>query len=191
MKTLRTFIAVPIKVGNLFLLAREEMMEALSGEKITWVDPPSYHVTIRFFGATSLGMKKKIRQSMREGLEVAGKTIVNLGATGSFGPPKSPRVIWVGFEDSSLFKELYGQVEARLKTCGIKPADLPFKPHLTLGRIRELKDIRQYYKVSESLKDRFSGKVGIDRIVFYQSELGSGGPVYTPLEEVLFSDQAF
>jgi 2'-5' RNA ligase len=191
MKTLRTFIAVPIKVGNLFLLAREEMMEALSGEKITWVDPPSYHVTIRFFGATSLGMKKEIRQSMREGLEMSGNVIVNLGTIGSFGPQKSPRVIWVGFEDSSPFKELYGQVEARLKTCGIKPAEQPFKPHLTLGRIRGLKDIRQYNQVSESLRDRFSGKVGIDRLVFYKSELGSGRPVYTPLEEVLFSDQAF
>jgi 2'-5' RNA ligase len=191
MKSLRTFIALPIKVGNPFLLAREEMMEALSEERITWVDPLNYHVTIRFLGATSPELVIKIRQSIREGLEVAGKTIVNLGALGSFGRPNSPRVIWVGFEDSSLFVELYGQVEARLKACGIKPADLPFRPHLTLGRIRGLKDISQYNQVSESLKDRFSGKVGIDRMVFYRSELGSGGPVYTPLEEVLFSDQAF
>ena len=191
MKTLRTFIALPVKVGKQFLLAREEMMEELSMERISWVDPPNYHVTIRFLGSTSPELVKKIKLSMREGLEVAGKTIVNLGATGSFGSEKSPRVIWVGFEDSSLFKELYGQVEAKLKACGIKPADLPFRPHLTLGRIRGLKDISQYKQVSESLKDRFSGKVGIDRLVFYRSELGSGGPVYTPLEEVLFSDQAF
>ncbi len=191
MKTLRTFIALPIKVEKQFLLAREELMAALSNERITWVDPPNYHVTIRFLGSTSPELVKKIKLSMREGLEEAGKTIVNLGAMGSFGLPKSPRVIWVGFEDSSLFKELDGQVEAKLKACGIKPADLPFRPHLTLGRIRTLKDISHYKQVSESLKNRFLGKVEIDRMVFYRSELGPGGPVYTPLEEVLFSDQAF
>jgi len=191
MKTLRTFVALPIKVEKQFLLAREEMMEALSMERITWVNPQNYHVTLRFLGATSPETVEMVRYSMREGLELRGNNIVNLGTTGSFGPQKSPRVIWVGFEDSSLFKELHFQVEARLLTCGIKPAGHTFKPHLTLGRIRELKDFRQYTKVSTFLRDRFTGKVGVDRLVFYKSEQGSGGPVYTPLEEVFFSDQAF
>ena len=191
MKTLRTFIALPISVGNQFIQAREELMKGLSMERITWVDPRNYHVTIRFLGATSPGLVKKIRHSLREGLEQKGNALLSIGPTGSFGPLKSPRVIWVGFEDSSLFEELSGQVEAALKTCGIKPAEKPFRPHLTLGRVRGLIDIRQYNQESVSLRDRFSGKVGIDRLIFYRSDPGSGGPVYTPLEEVLFSDQAF
>jgi len=28
----------------------------------------------------------------------------------------------------------------------------------------------------------------MERLVFYRSELGKGGPVYTPLEELVFRD---
>ncbi len=114
-----------------------------------------------------------------------------MGHSGSFGPRKKPRVVWVGFEDSSPFEMLREEVEAALAICGIRAADQPFRPHLTLGRVRGLRDLQRYYGVIDSMKDQFSGKIMADRLVFYRSEPGTGGPVYSPLEELLFSDQVF
>jgi len=191
MKYLRTFIALPLKVDNHFLLAREEMMQKLANERISWVDPGRYHVTIRFLGDTLPEELEKLRYSMRDRISVPAKTRVRLNHVGSFGPRKKPRVIWLGFEDPLFFESLRDEVDRALEGCGIMPDRQVFRAHLTLGRIRALKDLKGYYEVIESMRDRFSGEILSDRLVYYKSELGSGGPVYTPLEQVFFPDQAF
>lgn len=190
MNSLRTFIAVPIKVENHFLHARGELMKSLASERITWVEPERYHVTISFLGDTTVGMVEKIRFSMREMPYRQSTTDVKLGDLGSFGPMKRPRVAWVGFEDSSFFEALKEEVDAALTSCGILSSEQAFRAHLTLGRVRGLKDLKGYYRTIDSMKGSFSGKVLADRLVYYRSELGSKGPTYTPLEEVLFSGQA-
>ena len=191
MKYLRTFIALPLKVNNHFLKSREEMMQKLANERISWVDPGRYHVTIRFLGDTPPEELEMLRHSMRESISVPAKTRVRLDHVGSFGPRKKPRVIWIGFEDSLFFESLRDEVDKALEDSGIMLDSQAFRAHLTLGRIRALKDIKGYYEVIESMKDCFSGEILSDRLVYYKSELGSGGPVYTSLEELIFPDQAF
>lgn len=189
MKYLRTFIAVPIQVGNDFLEARAELMELLSGERISWVEPERYHVTIRFLGDTSQVAINTIRSGMRERLELPPGARPGLGSAGSFGPMKKPGVIWIGFIDSTFFHLLKKEVDKVLNICGIPATGQTFRAHLTLGRIRRLKDRNGYYQIMDSMKDRFSGEVPADRLVFYKSELTSLGPLYTPLEELLLPDQ--
>lgn len=191
MKYLRTFIALPLKVNNHFLKAREEMIQKLANERISWVDPGRYHVTIRFLGDTAPEELEKLRYSMRDRISVPGKTRLRLNHVGSFGPRKKPRVIWLGFEDPLFFESLRDEVDTALESYGLMPDRQVFRAHLTLGRIRALKDLKGYYEVIESMRDRFSGEILSDRLVYYKSELGSGGPVYTPLEQVFFPDQAF
>lgn len=92
MEKYRTFIAVPLRVGEEFLHARAALMERLSGDRISWVNPERYHVTLKFLG------------------------------------------------DTSLFENLKKEVDCALESFGIPPVDQPFRAHLTLGRIRSLKD---------------------------------------------------
>ena len=189
MKYLRTFIAVPINLENHFLAARAELMERLSNERISWVDPERYHITIRFLGDTPPDLLESIRISMRTSIRVPHKDMLEMGAVGSFGPMKKPRVVWLGFKDSTKFDLLREEVDKALAACGIPGTDQAFRAHLTLGRIRGLKDVKGYYRVIDSMKDRFRGEILVDRLVFYKSELSSQGPLYTPLEELLFTDQ--
>lgn len=191
MKYLRTFIALPLEVNDQFLKARTELMRKLEKERISWVDPERYHVTIRFLGDTAPGLLEELRYSFRNRFKTPSKTINYLGRVSSFGPRKMPRVIWVGFEDPHPFDLIRKDVDGVLAGLGLKTEDQVFRPHLTLGRIRSLKDLQEYRLVIESMKDRFSGAILTHRLVYYQSELGSGGPVYTPLEEIKFQDQPF
>lgn len=189
MEIYRTFIAVPVHVGDEFLRARETLMERLAVERISWVEPDRYHVTIRFLGDTSPELIEAIGNVMQKKIEIPVAGVLDLYQTGSFGPRKKPRVVWLGFEDALLFEILKKEVDAALESCGIPPVDQAFRAHLTLGRIRSLKDLAGYYEVIDSMKDHFSMKVVADRLVFYRSELRPNGPVYTPIEEILFTDQ--
>jgi len=74
--------------------------------------------------------------------------------------------------------ELARQVEQRLAPLGFK-ADKPFKPHLTIFRVRNRDDtmagrLARYGKVS-------LGTDTVSELKFKQSVLTSNGPVYSDL----------
>lgn len=191
MKYLRTFIALPVKVDYLFLSTRENFMQKLDHERISWVDPANFHVTLSFLGETSEDRVDLIRQSMSKMKNLPEKTIVQMGQVATFGPQKKPRVVWLGFGESSLFGDLKKEVDGLLENCGLPVEAQKFRAHLTLGRVRSLKDLNGYYNVLDKSAHCFKGEILFDKLAFYRSMLGPGGPVYTPLKELSFKDQAF
>lgn len=191
MKYLRTFIALPVKVDKQFLTTRDRIIQKLDHERISWVDPANYHVTLRFLGDIPEDKVNLICQSMCEMKTMPEKAHIPLGCVASFGPRKKPRVLWLGFAETQLFADLKSEVDLMLEKCGVSAAEQPFRAHLTLGRIRGLRDIKGYYTAQESFVDGFSGALLFDKVVFYKSVLGPGGPVYTQLTVLPLPDQPF
>lgn len=184
----RTFIGLPVLVGPGLLESRLQMMDLLSGERISWVDPERYHITLRFIGDTKIESIDRISAMLKEMVEIPRQTHIRLSQLISFGPRKKPRVICVGFEPDSLFESLRKDVDAALEACGIPPVEQPFRPHLTLGRPRSIKDLTGFYDILAANRRQFEDQVLFDRVVFYRSELGKGGPRYTALEEISFRE---
>ncbi|MCK5134408.1 MAG: RNA 2',3'-cyclic phosphodiesterase [Bacteroidales bacterium] len=184
----RTFIGIPVGVGERVLEARKELRMSFENDRISWVDPARYHITIRFIGDVRISGIEQIGLALRKYVEIPRKTPVHLNRLSSFGPRKKPRVVWIGFEESTFFDLLKDGVDDALKSCSIPPDDQPFRAHITLGRIRSLKNMTGFYSSIEKMKDRFAERVFLDRLVLYRSELGSDGPVYTPLHTIEFRD---
>jgi len=78
------------------------------------------------------------------------------------------------------------QVDLALQSCGILPSEQPFRAHLTLGRVRSLKNLTEYYHIVQIMAQKFQGSVLLEKLVFFQSTLGSGGPDYQVLDEIKF-----
>lgn len=185
-KYFRTFIGLPFRVDADFLEARKDLMAALSGERISWVDPGRYHVTLRFLGDTEKSIIHKIGNSLVAGITLPERTSLKLNGLGSFGPGKRPRVLWVGFEESGLFELMKSQVDQALESCGLLPEEQSFRAHLTLGRIRSLKNLQRYYRTVEEMGQEFRSSVVFEKLVFFRSILGPRGPEYQVLEELQF-----
>lgn len=186
MEFYRTFIGIPVKVDAKFLKTRSELMEMLGGERITWVEPDNFHVTIRFIGATELDQLKVIGEKLEEEVTLPGKTEIGMGSAESFGPRKKPRVVWIGFKETKVFQTLKNEVDRSLQSCGIPASDQAYRAHLTLGRVRILRDRDLFYRTMEIMKNRFSGSVVLEKLVLYKSVLGSGKPAYIPLKAIDF-----
>lgn len=182
----RTFIALPLHVETQFLQARKELITALTKERISWTNPDQYHVTLRFIGDTELADIKKIGDVLHAGIHVPERIRLNLTGLSTFGPRKKPRVIWVGFEETSFFESVKRDVDAVLEKCGIPANEQPFRAHLTLGRVRSLRNLQEYYHIMEEMKHHFSASVFFEKLVFFRSILGRRGPEYQVLNEVLF-----
>jgi len=182
----RTFIALPVQVGEDLLEIRKELMSALEDERISWVDPKRFHVTLRFLGDTRISDVDKIARALKDLRFPSEATWVPLTGVGSFGPRKKPRVIWAGFGQEEWFSSLKEGVDGILEGFGFPKSDQPFTAHLTLGRIRSLKSLARYHDILEGMKGRSCEPVRFDKLVYYRSILGSGGPEYSKLEEIQF-----
>lgn len=182
----RTFIGLPLQVGPSFLRARNDLLEVLGEEKISWTKPQHYHVTLRFIGNTEHSTINLIAKALREDIHVPEQIKLETSGVGSFGPRKRPRVIWVGFEESGFFDLIKQEVDRVLDLCGIPGEEQPFRAHLTLGRVRRLQNLQRYYNVIAGLDQQFKASILFDRLVFFRSILGVKGPAYQVLEEVQF-----
>jgi 2'-5' RNA ligase len=59
-----------------------------------------------------------------------------------------------------------------------------YHPHLTLARIKA-KPPAELQEIAEAHKSTPFGRQTIDRVIWYQSELQSTGPVYTSIATIL------
>jgi len=165
MEFYRTFIGLPVKVSNEVIEARKQLMSYLSTERISWVEPEKYHITLRFIGDTPVATVKKISLALQKRVVVPKKAGIQLSHLSYFGPRNSPRVIWIGFEQNNLFNLLKAQVDDVLVECGIPLSDQLFRAHLTLGLVRSLKNMTGFYDAVSTHKDRFSKLILIDRVI--------------------------
>jgi len=185
----RTFIGLPLRVEPPFLKARRDLIRSFEGERISWTNPEQYHVTLRFIGDTDLSSVERIGSELQAGISVPAPLRLDAGNLDSFGPRKKPRVIWVGFEESVFFESLKSEVDRVLQGCGIPVTEQPFRAHLTLGRVRKLHDLRNYYDTLDAMGRKFCSPVLFEKLVFFRSILGPGGPEYRVLNEILFKHE--
>jgi RNA 2',3'-cyclic 3'-phosphodiesterase len=176
---MRTFVAAEIR--NEDLLNSISKMQSDFKIKATPVNKQNMHFTLLFLGEITDDMAVNVKKALAT---ISFNPIeANFTHLGSFPNPRSPRVIWVGIDERASKKlvELASQVEERLAPLGFK-ADKPFKPHLTIFRIKQKVD-----DVSEIL-DKFKavelGKDTISELKFKKSILTPSGPIYSDLQVV-------
>jgi RNA 2',3'-cyclic 3'-phosphodiesterase len=140
MSQIRTFIALKLPAEARAALGRlvECMAPHWPERRVRWVKGDNMHLTLRFLGDTD----KAQLPSLQAGLErIASQTpafALALDSAGCFPNARRPRVIWVGLADpDDRLVNLQRQVERLACACGWAPEKRAFKPHLTLGRVRE------------------------------------------------------
>ena len=136
----RIFIALKIDPGQTFLKIYSSFKFLLGNERITWVDPLNIHLTLAFLGDTEDERIKVAGIMLKQKCTGFGEFDFSLSGTGVFKDLRDPRVIWIGIKEFDRLQELNEQVKTGLKDTGFKVEDRPFKPHITIGRIKYLKN---------------------------------------------------
>jgi 2'-5' RNA ligase len=73
-------------------------------------------------------------------------------------------------------------VHASLVSIGYEPDRQNLVPHLTLGRIKEITDKKNFQSVVDTFRDLSSGEMPVREFVLYESILKKEGPIYIPLK---------
>jgi 2'-5' RNA ligase len=181
MATLRTFIAVPVTAGP----ALRSVIARLGGlgRAIKAVDPDQLHLTLKFLGDTAAEQVPAIAAEIREAVAGGACFDLTLSGIGVFPHARRPTVVWAGVVNADPLIALAGELEQRLERLGFAREGRAYQPHLTLARIRSRPPADLGDLLAREDQTGF-GTAAIESVVFYQSELRSDGPAYTPLETV-------
>lgn len=178
----RLFAAIKILPGPKLREAMADFSRELSKEKIRWVNPENIHITLKFFGETP---EKKL-PVIKTALEDAAKNItpfdIEIKDCGTFGSPRFPRIIWLGLEQCEKLKSLYKTINDRLAKDGYMPEKRGFSPHLTIGRVKHIKNLYALDAMISKYHDKTLLKQPVNSFQLFESVLKKEGPKYTVLE---------
>jgi 2'-5' RNA ligase len=177
--TLRTFIALPIEY-KYFKNDFTALTNRLDNEKIKWVEPNNMHITLHFLGDTPAHLVKNISESLAT-INIPQITL-DFSGIGYFSKGKFPRVLFIKTEKNLLLQTVHSQIKKNISTFIELPEEKrEFIPHLTLGRIKYIKDLKKFYDTVNEFSENFRFRHPINKIIFFKSILTPEGPIYEPL----------
>ncbi|HTS88993.1 MAG TPA: RNA 2',3'-cyclic phosphodiesterase [Gemmatimonadales bacterium] len=178
---MRLFAALPVEGA-----ARDELGRNLAQLRrrdwpVRWVREEGLHVTIKFFG--EVGEPEGIIGLLREasaGAPVQPLAPVGLGV---FPNPSRARIVWAGYQGEPSLELLVHRVERGAVALGFPVEGRPFRPHVTLGRVRDgsrLPAEAAALLEEMPLTDGFS----VDRLLLLSSRTGPGGATYSEVASI-------
>jgi 2'-5' RNA ligase len=142
------------------------------------------HLTLRFLGDIQEDDVGRIGKLLAETFSFTDGFEIQFSGLGTFGKRMSPSVLYARIADKGRLETLY-QALAKA-TYEILPLEKKkvFLPHLTLARMKMLKDPDKIIHLLESYGEKDLGKAAMQKVVLFRSILTSEGPEYTVLSEV-------
>ena len=180
---MRLFIGVPVPED-----ARAETLGVLRRLKqrewpVRWVRDEGLHLTLKFFGEVTSDRVEAIIEMIDYACRGVAPIGMSLSSAGVFPTPRQPRVIHLAVDAESSLELLQDRIERGADTLGFPPEGRPFRPHLTLGRVREGHRLPGGWE-SELERIAPGSPFLADRIVLFESQLAGGGPSYSVRHEV-------
>jgi 2'-5' RNA ligase len=152
-----------------------------SARRAKWVDARNIHLTARFLGDTEERLLDPIKQLMDDVASDHKQVSCLLSQIGAFPNVNSPRVLWAGLSgDTPKLKRLVANVESEIQLLGFNPESKPFRPHLTLARFRDPRDVDNLPSALDSFTLKAMPMI-FDRLILYKSTLTRTGPIYDTL----------
>ena len=174
----RLFAAIKIHPTARYISLFNEISSSLRHERIKWVEPENMHLTLKFFGETDEKLIPAIGKAMEESLKKSKPFSLNISNTGIFGSRYDPKVVWFGIEKNQELELLANNLFSALEKCGYAHDRQNFVPHLTIGRIKELKDKQLFQQIIGKYNTVEIQEESVSEIILYESILRREGPLY-------------
>lgn len=191
---MRLFVALEVPQGlrdEVFERARRAGAEL---PKARWVRPEAMHLTLAFLGETDEGLLPALDTALEPAMASLRPFELRLHGLGAFPPRSKARVLWVGLaaagaeEPPTALLELQAAVgKAVEKAAGIEPERRPFRPHLTLARLKNPWGHGSVERFLDAFGEPPEDVFRVEEGVLFQSELHPSGARYTALRRYRFA----
>lgn len=187
-KSLRAFLALdpPPEIRKNIRIIQERLKKVLPGN-IRWTNPEGMHLTLKFFGSISGADIARVSQAVSEITAEAAPLSLEVRTVGVFPHAKRPRVVWLGITgDVEPLARLQQKIDLKLLDCGFREEERPFRPHLTLGRIKSPGKTAGLEDSAARGEDYAAGSFTANGLFLFKSDLTPQGAIYTELARFPF-----
>ena len=187
MKTIRTFIAIPL--GDEVNRKATRLIERIRqpGDGIKWVPTDNLHLTLKFLGEVDNTEVPDVCNVVHDACADRDPFELHFAGTGGFPSIDRPRVLYARIEDASHgLTDLVSELDQRYANLGFKPESRDYTPHLTLGRTKG-GGRRAGEDVVERLRSEEQTEIGdmlADSVQVIASFLDKRGPTYQVMDTV-------
>ena len=193
---MRAFLAVAIsadlreRVTAVQSELKALVSDSVSRVRVTWVKPETIHLTMKFLGELDDDAVEPLRARINDA--VAGRPAIEipLGMLGAFPRLEAPRALWIGpssqwdsQDEATQAQALAGRIDEACGNVAESRDSQPWRPHLTVARVREgHREVGQALRSSKLVtRPQEIGVLRIREISLMKSDMRPDGPVHTPL----------
>ena len=172
---MRAFVALPISKAVLAAAGdcQRELAELAVDARLTRVE--GLHLTLHFLGDIDADQTAAAREALAEAGSESAPLLLEAGGVGAFPDIGRPRVVWMGVRPDNRLLQLQQRLGGRLERAGLITSQNPFRPHVTLARLRR-PDNRLHDFFARTKRPRVQFEV--DSMHLYESRLGRGAARY-------------
>jgi RNA 2',3'-cyclic 3'-phosphodiesterase len=189
--TLRLFAAacLPPEMEMSFKAILEKA--SAKGAGVKWVPDSQLHLTLLFMGEQEEDRIPRLIELFGEAASSFASFSMELGGVGAFPDLNRPRALFVpaarGLEP---FRKLSEALREKAESVGFVLEKKEIHPHVTLGRAREGKNVKEVVRLLRETCPASLGILSVNRFYIFKSELTSTGAFYTRLREFQLKDEA-
>ena len=174
-------------------LKRRIELEIKGHTRISWAQPASMHLTIKFLGDMDEQLIDPLSVAVEQAITNERAVNVPLEQLGAFPRPHNPRVLWVGPSENwergaeaKRLAEIHVAIEQACEGLNFLRETNSFSPHLTLARMKMGERHIGVALDKSGVLDRplSLGSLAVGSVVLMQSELTPDGSIYTKRWEV-------
>lgn len=152
---------------------------------VRWTALQNLHLTVQFLGDIEEKQIPALKQVLNTVSLSEKPEKLQFTGLGAFPDQKAPKIIWLGIEKNEYLLKIQREITKTLAEKGFPADHKRFRPHLTLGRVRDnaviTSDLFSYLQgLSERIRISDSP---LDKVILYESQLRPGGPIYTSVYE--------
>jgi 2'-5' RNA ligase len=157
----------------------EDIKGELSGLEVPfpgafWIEEDNLHITLRFAGDIDHRTAREFTEELsRVDLDVFELALEGVHVLGG----NDPKILYAGLRASSELDALARAHERAARSVGLAPERRPFKPHITLARLRNvaIPDLTRFLQAHSLLRSR---PFLIEEFVLFSSKPKTGGGPY-------------
>ena len=183
---MRVFLGVP--GGPEWIESARRLSRDLQSRlpKASWTRPESWHLTVRFLGEIPEDSANRFAELLDPAASVLAPG--ELRAAGPALFPSLPRLRTIGVAfDREASEALLGGVaraaEAAARAIGCEPETRPFRPHVTLARVRTPWPRSAAEDAANAIREWPLPAWRVGSLVLYRSRLDPAGAVHALLHE--------
>lgn len=186
---MRLFIAINVAPSLRDSLAAIQGKFKSPAAPVKWVKPENLHFTLKFLGEVPEARLPGLREAFRGSLTGVRSFTFSLAGLGTFPQKGRPRVVWVGVrEGTEELEKLRDRIDETLLPLGFPREERPFRPHLTLGRVKSVGRIDALLQSLRGADVDEVGRMRVQCVELMQSQLHPTGALYSCVEAVSLAE---